>query len=186
MSVKGDTASRSCGTCRERRIICDRTTPTCLQCSHSKKNCKGYVVRFSWPTANDGRRSAVLTARFQLHGNHQAYLVNTTSWDVEIHYHLTAGSRNASQPFLPLFMSWIPSKLDAGEKDLLQYFQSEASQSLATLSHAPVQSGEILMRVALESDSPSTAAVVRSLLALSSLHRYGVQSQAMDLKTSSL
>jgi hypothetical protein len=42
------------------------------------------------------------------------------------------------------------------------------------------------MHVALESNTPSSAAVLRSLLALSSLHRYGVQSQAMELKISSL
>jgi hypothetical protein len=64
--------------------------------------------------------------------------------------------------------------------------QYVASQSLTTLGHDPVQLGELLMRVALESNTPSAAAVLRSLLALSSLHRYGVQSQAMELKISSL
>ena len=46
--------------------------------------------------------------------------------------------------------------------------------------------GEILIRVALTSDTPSSTAVLRSLLALSSLHRYGIQSQALELKISSL
>jgi hypothetical protein len=42
------------------------------------------------------------------------------------------------------------------------------------------------MRVALEGDTQATEAVLRSLLALSSLHRYGVQTQAIELKISSL
>ena len=42
------------------------------------------------------------------------------------------------------------------------------------------------MRMALTGDTPSTAAVRNSLLALSSLHRYGVQEQAFKFKISSL
>lgn len=42
------------------------------------------------------------------------------------------------------------------------------------------------MRMALSSDSPSTSALQQSLLALSSLHRYGVQAQAINLKILSL
>lgn len=42
------------------------------------------------------------------------------------------------------------------------------------------------MRAARSNNSSSATAVLQSLLALSSLHRYGVQSQAMRLKISSL
>lgn len=42
------------------------------------------------------------------------------------------------------------------------------------------------MRAAHTNKSSSAAAVLQSLLALSSLHRYGVQSQAMKLKIASL
>lgn len=46
--------------------------------------------------------------------------------------------------------------------------------------------GNILIRMALVNNSPSTAAVLRSLLALSSLHRSGLQSQAAELKIAAL
>jgi hypothetical protein len=42
------------------------------------------------------------------------------------------------------------------------------------------------MRVALASNTTSASAVLRSLLALSSLHRHGIQSQSFELKISSL
>lgn len=42
------------------------------------------------------------------------------------------------------------------------------------------------MRMALANDSPSAAAVLQSLLALSSVHRDGLQSQAADLKVAAL
>jgi len=45
---------------------------------------------------------------------------------------------------------------------------------------------DILIRVALSKDTPSSAAVLRSLLALSSLHRHGFQSHATRLKLSAL
>jgi len=46
--------------------------------------------------------------------------------------------------------------------------------------------GNVLIRMALPSNTPSAAAVFRALLALSSLHRYGLQSQAADLKISAI
>jgi hypothetical protein len=46
--------------------------------------------------------------------------------------------------------------------------------------------GTVLMRIALSSNTPSALAVLRSLLAFSSIHRDGVVGQALDLKISSL
>lgn len=61
-----------------------------------------------------------------------------------------------------------------------------ASQSLATFGHDPKNVGTILIRLALASNTVSATAVLQSLLALSSLHRYGVQTQAAELKISAL
>jgi hypothetical protein len=61
-----------------------------------------------------------------------------------------------------------------------------ASQSLAVFGHDPTHLGGILMRIALAGDTPSAAAVRSALLALSSLHRYGVQEQAFKFKLHSL
>ncbi|XXH02444.1 hypothetical protein Hte_008819 [Hypoxylon texense] len=72
------------------------------------------------------------------------------------------------------------------DQDLFRYFQFTASQSLTTFGHDPTKVGNILLRVALTSETPSAIAVLKSLLALSSLHRYGVQTQAIELKISAL
>lgn len=42
------------------------------------------------------------------------------------------------------------------------------------------------LRMSLSGDTDSTTALLRSLLAFSSLHRYGMQSQALELKVSAL
>jgi hypothetical protein len=46
--------------------------------------------------------------------------------------------------------------------------------------------GQALLRIAFASSTPSAAAVFNSLLALSSLHRYGVQTQAFRLKIATI
>ncbi|KAJ5833245.1 hypothetical protein N7474_001556 [Penicillium riverlandense] len=83
-------------------------------------------------------------------------------------------------------MPWNPLKLDVAEKCLLQYFQCSASCSLTTFGHDPTDVGNMLIRMALINDTPSAAAVLRSLLALSSLHRSGLQLQAAKLKIGAL
>jgi hypothetical protein len=64
--------------------------------------------------------------------------------------------------------------------------QCTASRSLTTFGHDPMNVGNILIRMALANNTPSAAAVLQSLLALSSLHRYGLQQQAAELKISAL
>ena len=61
-----------------------------------------------------------------------------------------------------------------------------ASSSLTTFGHDPKSVGAIAIRMALTDDSPSARAVLWSLLALSSLHRYGLQLQAAQLKISAI
>lgn len=46
--------------------------------------------------------------------------------------------------------------------------------------------GNLLVRMALTSDTASSRAVLQSLLALSSLHRHDVHSQAVELKISAI
>ncbi|CAI7584537.1 unnamed protein product [Penicillium glandicola] len=64
--------------------------------------------------------------------------------------------------------------------------QSNASSSLSTFGHDPTDVGNMLIRMAFVNNTPSSAAVLRSLLALSSLHRSGVQTQAVELKIAAL
>ncbi|KAJ5356441.1 hypothetical protein N7517_011050 [Penicillium concentricum] len=156
-------ASRSCGTCRDRRILCDRTVPRCSQCAQSNRTCKGYGLRLSWPKANDKRRAVVARSFIQQRraGPHSfnARLINISTWDIEMHRYLLG---------------------------LVSSVQSTASCSLTTFGHDPTNVGNMLIRMALVNNAPSTVAVLRSLLALSSLHRSGLQSQAAELKIAAL
>lgn len=61
-----------------------------------------------------------------------------------------------------------------------------ASAALATFGHDAFALGNILVRIALEEKTASAAAVLQALLAFSSLHRYGLQPQAVELKIAAL
>lgn len=61
-----------------------------------------------------------------------------------------------------------------------------ASKSLATFGHDTTTLGNILVRTALQEETATATAVLQALLAFSSLHRYGLQSQALELKTAAL
>jgi hypothetical protein len=51
MSPSSKKADTFCWTCRRRRIICDKTLPTCLKCKKANKECLGYTKPLKW---NDG------------------------------------------------------------------------------------------------------------------------------------
>jgi hypothetical protein len=61
-----------------------------------------------------------------------------------------------------------------------------ASASLATFGHDATALGNILIRIALDGKTASSAALLKALLAFSSLHRYSLQSQALELKIAAL
>ncbi|KAL2820560.1 fungal-specific transcription factor domain-containing protein [Aspergillus cavernicola] len=172
----------------DRRILCDRALPTCTQCTRANRACKGYGIRLSWPKASNARRAMIGGLRGRSAGRRISdSLVNTSSWDIEMHYYLLGLlPDDYTPPALRVPMPFTPVRFDDAESQLFQYFQSTASRSLATLDHDPVSLGNTLMRMAISSTSPSAAAVWQALLALSSLHRYGVQSRAFEFKIQSI
>ncbi|KAF2870606.1 fungal-specific transcription factor domain-containing protein [Massariosphaeria phaeospora] len=191
--TKPELAKRSCGTCRDRRVLCDRTTPTCLQCARTKRKCRGYGLRLSWPSQGDTRRAVVGKSPVQkseARAFSNARLVHMFSWNVEMYYSMTKASCNGDiafiLPILHIPLPWDPSTFEVGDEHLLQYFQCVASQSLTTFGHDPARLGNVLLRAALASNTESATAVLRSLLALSSLHCYGVCPQAFNQKISGL
>jgi hypothetical protein len=108
----------------DRRILCDRGLPTCLQCIRSNRQCQGYGMRLSWPKANDRRRAMLGTAPpAKAKANRDLAspfrIVNTSSWDIEIHHYLTSPASN-TQPIIPTSLSWAPIKSDT-DYNLLQY-----------------------------------------------------------------
>lgn len=69
---------------------------------------------------------------------------------------------------------------------LTNLVQLAASRSLATFGRDPAELGNVVIRLALASNTASSTALFRSLLALSSLHRYDDNPQAIELKVSAL
>ncbi|KAL2862299.1 Zn(II)2Cys6 transcription factor [Aspergillus lucknowensis] len=180
---------KRCGTCKDRRIVCDRGTPTCGQCARANRSCKGYGLRLSWPKANNVKRAVVggPLRRSAAHHLSRVALVNVSEGDLRMHYYLAKSSEDEYRPReLHVAMPFRLVQLDDTEGQLLQYFERTASRSLTILGYDPRLVGEIIIRMALANDSPSSTAVRRSLLGLASLHRHGLQSYAIEFKVSAI
>ncbi|KAH8697006.1 fungal-specific transcription factor domain-containing protein [Talaromyces proteolyticus] len=185
-------ASKSCGTCRDRRILCDRALPTCSQCSRSNRPCKGYELRLSWPNANDKRRAVVRKSSLFKRTNttrqfSETLLVNVSHWDIDMHHYLSG----LDVDYRKLVIrrpprSFNPVHLGIEEHYLFQYFQYIGSSSLTTFGNDPMDMGKLLIRMALANNTPSATAIRQSLLAFSSLHRNRLQSQAAEFKVSAI
>ena len=109
-------------------------------------------------------------------------------------------------------MCWNPSELETLDSDLLEYCMLRtslpslvrdwkgvltcsctpcvvccvASTSLATFGQDTTDLGKILLRISLEGRTASATALLQALIAFSSLHRYGLQSQAVEAKIAAL
>jgi hypothetical protein len=112
----------------ERRVLCDRATPSCSRCQRFHEQCN-YGIRVSWPKPGDSRRaivsvSSVRQAKLAARINLKARLVQASSWDVEFHRYLTAPKN--SQPWRPKLppLSSIPMSIDS------RFWASEDQRSL--------------------------------------------------------
>ncbi|KAI1819499.1 fungal-specific transcription factor domain-containing protein [Xylaria intraflava] len=153
------------------------------------------ALRLSWPKANDRRRAVVGASPPENHAagrkdrpTSETQFVHISLSDVEMHHHMTV-RRSAditTPPALTVPLPWNPQKLKVGDKDLLDYFKHVAARALPTFGQDPTDLRNALLRMSLSSDTHSATAVLRSLLAFSSLHRHGMQSQALELKVAAL
>ncbi|KAH6638609.1 fungal-specific transcription factor domain-containing protein [Truncatella angustata] len=153
----------------------------------SRRKSNSRKFRLSWPDANDARRAVVAKLLFTSYSEPVGYIadphfVHVSSGDLERHYHLPASVR----PILQIPLEWNPLHLKVGDAELFQYFQCTASQSLAIFPHDSRDLGNVLVRIALTSNTKSGRAVLQSLLAFASIHRHNVHSQAVELKLSAL
>ncbi|KAK0652656.1 fungal-specific transcription factor domain-containing protein [Cercophora newfieldiana] len=139
----------------------------------------GPPIRLAWPNANDQRRSVVGKAsplkKVGNVGANNLFIVSVSQRDMEMHY-------KATDATLHVPLHWSPTVQNVGEQELLQHFQRAASKALVILGHAPSQLGDALIRIALASNGASAGALLKSLLAFSSIHRHDVHSQAVELK----
>ncbi|KAJ2980343.1 hypothetical protein NUW58_g6967 [Xylaria curta] len=149
-------------------------------------------LRLSWPKENDDRRAIVGkpppndATRPMRQCTFRPRFVHISTPDVEMHRRLIGTETTTTLPGLSIPSSWNPQKLQVGDEDLLQYFQHVAARALTTFGYDPTHLGGVLLRISFSNDTPSAKAVLRSLLAFSSLHRHGLQSQAGELKISAL
>lgn len=190
----------------ERRILCDRKSPECLQCIRSKRTCMGYELRLSWPAKNN-RKRAMLGKASPLKSNESRIstsglrTVNVTSWDIVV-YNYLANPGTIQCPLLPIRPSLSPFKAETNY-DLLQYCKylpcftcapmlTSVVDLIASNSLVACRRDEgpklqtILIRIALSKDSPYSNAVLKSLFAFSAIHRYGLHTYADKLKQAAL
>ncbi|KAL4925424.1 transcription factor domain-containing protein [Aspergillus undulatus] len=175
----------------DRRIACDRALPTCTQCRHSNRACKGYGVRLSWPRANDAKRAVVSRAPRRVatleSPKASTFQVNASSGDIEMHRYLLGSLSNEyTQVALKAPVSFSYVMYNDTDGQLIDYFEHTASKCLAILGHDPQELGRILLRMALSSSSPAATAVRNAILALSSLHRRRMQGQGFEFKIAAI
>ncbi|TVY42684.1 White-opaque regulator [Lachnellula subtilissima] len=83
--------SRGCQMCRTRRIKCDETKPTCLQCQKSRRQCPGYKDEFDLVFRNETQatekraRKTLHTQRQGILDDNKADLANSFGDDSNMH-----------------------------------------------------------------------------------------------------
>ncbi|KAE8373968.1 fungal-specific transcription factor domain-containing protein [Aspergillus bertholletiae] len=188
------TAPTDCATFQGCALRYDRARPKkpCTNCSRSNRKCQGYGLRLSWPRPNDRRRAVVSQSALPSPSPptagwiSDARFVHTSNWDIELYNSLTSSVPVRNLSLIDVPAAWNPYKLEALDQDLLEYFCRVASASLPTFGHDTTALGNILVRITLQGETDAAAAVLQALLAFSSLHRYGLQSQALELKIAAL
>ncbi|KAJ0120840.1 Zinc-finger transcription factor [Diaporthe amygdali] len=155
---------KGCWTCAARKIQCDRVRPTCEKCARSQRHCQGYEVRLSWPRHDDERRAMTGDNALPMmaspdQSRHRAtdLFINTTWHEMELHGYLS-GQTHTYHPFRSLPKLWTQPQQRVDHMDLVHY------------SHGAV----------------SGLALFYALLAYSSLHRYGLNEQALEYKIQAL
>lgn len=135
-----------------RRVRCDRTVPSCARCLKAGRTCDGFSLRLSWPHSRNRKRAVfAIPPRIEASFNKSddIFFVQTTSWDMRMHYRLstegwnrktpgpplnacktpdgshrsagTGGNYLSGNPVLPTPVRWIPHQLDASQEALVQY-----------------------------------------------------------------
>ncbi|KFA76565.1 hypothetical protein S40288_01591 [Stachybotrys chartarum IBT 40288] len=201
--------SSGCNTCKARKVRCDGIQPSCQRCTKSGRVCAGYSTQLFWPRKNDMRRAIVVASPkhfLQVARRRDVRFISTTSWDVMVHRHLMSddwmslelemstpllrGSMGddsyALAPKLSPVLRWVPHHLDSSSRDLMEYFDLVVVRALRIIGQSATTLRSALIRMAFSDSTPSAKAVLRALLALSSLHRHGSQKQAESYKYAAL
>ncbi|KAL4861459.1 hypothetical protein BDV12DRAFT_191071 [Aspergillus spectabilis] len=161
--------SRSCGTYRDRHILCDRTLPHCEQCSQTNR------------PANNSKCALLAQLSSQSRNSIRQYegirLVNISTWDIKLHDMFKTGSARLRRLDFTSLVLYQRTIYSLREVTATHDFQDIASAALTTFSHQPSDLGDLLMRMTLANDSPSATAAanykiaaIKALLAASEDH----------------
>ncbi|KAI5462779.1 fungal-specific transcription factor domain-containing protein [Mariannaea sp. PMI_226] len=188
--------SSGCGTCRDRRIRCDRTFPICVRCIRSLRICQGYGLRLSWPQGRDKRRAiegpeppASMSTR-RIKPNtwlHTSFLdINKLYMDSSNPSYFQDWSIHVPLPAPTAAIRWNPSQVDDTASDLLHYFESIAVHTLSTCDDNPYKFLGALTRLAFSNAAESSNAVLHAIFAVASVHRHGPRAESVRLQGSAI
>ncbi|KAK4038361.1 fungal-specific transcription factor domain-containing protein [Parachaetomium inaequale] len=156
---------------------------------HRVSESQGPNLRLSWPHAGDRRRAVVGKSPLPRAASREPHagtrIIQVSQRDMEMHYYLSHQAPKGNTPETISGPLLTPA-IQAGEQDLIQYFQLAASRSLATFGRDPADLGDVVIRVALARNTASSTALFHALLALSLLHRHGDNPQAVERKIAAL
>ncbi|KAI0972052.1 fungal-specific transcription factor domain-containing protein [Xylaria arbuscula] len=154
------------------------------------RKCRGPGLKLSWPRPENRRRAVVSEApqpssSVAVPVSH-ARFIHTSYWDIELHNSLTSGVavQNLSMLHSPILPK-LPA-LGSHDQDLLEYFYYVASAALPAFCPDVAALKDTLVHIATQGEMDSAAAVVWGLRAFASLHRHGLQSQTVELKTAAV
>ncbi|KAJ9143521.1 hypothetical protein NKR23_g6603 [Pleurostoma richardsiae] len=193
---------KGCDACRERKLRCDKGRPVCTNCRRSKRDCVTQSFRLSWPRARDRRRLVIgpgpATASRTASSDPQHFL-NVTFGHVKQYHALSDDQvglldinddieRDPVDEILrnPSALHIRLNTVRDGSRTL-SYFYSVASDSLPSLAGLRHGFRDLLMKMALLDDGPSSRAVLFSVLSLATLHQAPSSSrEAIDFKSRTL
>ncbi|KAK1767572.1 fungal-specific transcription factor domain-containing protein [Phialemonium atrogriseum] len=177
-------ATRTCESCRERKIRCDGGRPVCENCRRSRRTCVVHSLRLSWPRTGNRRRFVIGPRPKPAHrgeASRESHFLNVSSSHVEEYLSLSHDGtpymsdrdNYTALGVIPHSPSMIYSTLETvqdGSRSL-SYFYRIVANTLPAIEGTNSDFRDLLMKMALSDDSPSSQAVLFSILSLSALHR---------------
>ena len=97
-------SNSSSNTVSDRKVRCDESFPTCINCTRARRECVRLAMRLSWPKTKNRRRfitndqSLSSSEMPGIHRNRTPVFLNTSHWDITLQMELDKKriSRNIS------------------------------------------------------------------------------------------
>ncbi|KAF7595989.1 hypothetical protein BBP40_004135 [Aspergillus hancockii] len=157
------------------------------------RNCQGYGLRLSWP-AHGSRRfiqhSVPDSTDFGSGGAENTHFVNTLMVDVELLYMINPESVGKlpihNTCIFPLSNLANARPAVGDEHHLVTFFMTTVISSITPIRTDGHKLWKLLFQLSFCDDSPASMAVLRAMLSLASLYRYGYGEEPLRLKVAAL